>query len=165
MHTYFLNNLSLSLVMLVFLSLPAFAEHPSEHPSEHPEHPKKTAEKADEKKPVTKADIAKGIKAHIKSATKEGGGKYKLNHEGAELSLKLEKVHKDKLAQLDNGLFFACTDFQGSDGNTYDVDFFLGGSAGDMEVTDAAVHKINGVPLYTWRQKSDGKWVKDPVAR
>ena len=147
---------------------PEHPEHPEKHGeeataeaehTEHPEHP------AENQKPVTKADIAKGIKAHIKSAAKEGGGRYKLGHKGTELSLKLKKVHKDKLAQLDNGQFFACTDLKGNDGNTYDVDFFLGGSAGEMDVTEAAVHKINGSPLYTWHQKPDGKWAKIPAAK
>ncbi len=156
-------------------------EHPKKHAkeAEHPEHPEKHGEEAtaeaehtehpehpaENQKPVTKADIAKGIKAHIKSAAKEGGGRYKLGHKGTELSLKLKKVHKDKLAQLDNGQFFACTDLKGNDGNTYDVDFFLGGSAGEMDVTEAAVHKINGSPLYTWHQKPDGKWAKIPAAK
>ena len=173
MSTYFFNSLSLS-VTLIF-SLPAFAgEHPSEHP-EHPKHSKKTTEKVKPKISSLKADsgsarsiagdIARGIKAHIKSVTEGGNGKYKLNYKGTMLSLELEKVHEDKLAQLDNGQFFACTDFKGNDGNTYDVDFFLSGSRGNMWVTDATVHKINGSPLYTWRYKSNGKWVKDPVSK
>ncbi len=114
----------------------------------------------EKRKFVNKADIAKGIKRHIKSSKKEGGGVYRMDYKGTELDLRLRKVHKDKLARLDSGLYFACTDFDGSDGNTYDVDFFLRGIPEAMEVTEKAVHKINGSPLYTWRQKPDGKWVK-----
>ena len=105
-------------------------EHPSEHPSEHPEKKaRKPAAKAEhpehptrKEKSVSKAEIAKGIKVHIRSAEKEGGGVYRMNYEETELALTLKKVHRDKLAQLENGQFFACTDFDGSDGNTYDVD-------------------------------------------
>ena len=175
MSTYFSNCLSLSIVTIVFLSLTAFAgEHPSEHP-EHPKHSRKHTEKVEPQIsgfPPDSAtarsivgDISSGIKSHINAVTERGDGKYKLNHKGTMLALELEKVHEDKLAQLDNGYFFACTDFKGTDGNTYDVDFFLSGSRGNMWVTDATVHKINGSPLYTWRQNSNGKWVKDPVSK
>ena len=167
-------NLSLSFILLFFLSVPASAgEHPSEHPSEHPEkkarkptakseHPEHPTKK---EKSVSKAEIAKGIKVHIRSAEKEGGGVYRMNYEGTELALTLKRVHRDKLAQLENGQFFACTDFDGSDGNTYDMDFFLRGTSGDMKVTDATVHKINGSPLYNWWQRPDEKWVKIPLPK
>ena len=83
-----------------------------------------------------------------------------MDYEGNELALNLIKVHEDKLAQLDNGQHFACTDLKGSDGNTYDVDFFLKGEAGAMKVIEATVHKINGERLYSWKQKEDGHWVR-----
>ena len=127
---------------------------------EHRDHFGDSDVQFEKRKFVNKADIAKGIKRHIKSSKKEGGGVYRMDYKGTELDLRLRKVHKDKLARLDSGLYFACTDFDGSDGNTYDVDFFLRGIPEAMEVTEKAVHKINGSPLYTWRQKPDGKWVK-----
>ena len=60
--------------------------------------------------------------------------------------------------------FAVCVDFEDGE-NTYDVDFFLQGTPRAMEVTEATVHKINGSPLYTWRQKPNGKWVKLPVLK
>jgi len=138
----------------------ALAEHPKEHPSEHPsEHP------APKKKEVTTSDIADGIKKHIDDGTKMGGGKFKLKDGDKELSLALDKVHNDKLANLGGGSYFACVDFKGDDGNTYDVDFFLSGDAGAMKVTETIVHKVNGQPRYNWEQKADGTWTKVPLKK
>ena len=81
-----------------------------------------------------------------------------MDYEERELALSLILVHLDKLARLKNGLFFACTDFQGDDGNTYDVDFYLKGRPGAMVVTEAMVHKVNGNRLYKWKQEGDGNW-------
>ena len=37
------------------------------------------------------------------------------------------------------------------------------GPAGGMKVTDTTVHKIDGKPLYDWKEK-DGKWQKVPAS-
>ena len=141
-------NLLLGSVSAFFITTIAPAK---EHPAEHPTAKKKT---------VTKADISAGIKSHIANKVKEGNGAYRMDYEGNELALTLIKVHEDRLAQLDNGQHFACTDLKGSDGNTYDVDFFLKGHAGAMKVIEATLHKINDERLYRWKQKEDGHWVR-----
>ena len=144
------------------------AEHPSEHPSEHPaksgksdavraEHPEHPTAR---KKTVTKAEISAGIRSHIKAGAKAAGGKYRLDYGDQELALTLLKVHDDKLATLRHGTYFACTDLTGSDGNTYDVDFFLSGKPGAMDVTESMVHKVNGKPLYRWKQEAEGHWTR-----
>jgi hypothetical protein len=46
-----------------------------------------------------------------------------------------------------------------SDGKTYDIDFFLTGEAGNMKVTETDVHKIEGKPLYNWKEEN-GVWKK-----
>ena len=40
----------------------------------------------------------------------------------------------------------------------YDVDFFLAGDPGSMDVTETTIHKFNGQPFYAWKQKGDGTW-------
>ena len=158
-----LKSLLCFALVTITASVMAGAEHPSEHPakkSEHPEHPEHPTAK---KQPITKADISAGIQAHINDRVKEGMGKYRMDYEGSELALTLVKVHEDKLAHLETGSYFACTDLEGDDGNTYDVDFFLVGEPGSMAVTEASVHKINGKPLYQWMQSDDGNWMRTPV--
>ena len=168
-----LKSLLCFALVTITASVMAGEEHPSEHPakkSEHPEHPAKKPEHPEhpehptaKKQPITKADISAGIQAHINDRVKEGMGKYRMDYEGSELALTLVKVHEDKLAHLETGSYFACTDLEGDDGNTYDVDFFLVGEPGSMAVTEASVHKINGKPLYQWMQSDDGNWMRTPV--
>ena len=115
------------------------------------------------KKQVSTADISAGIKKHITAETSKSGGKFPVKYEGQDLSLDLVKVHDDRLQDLGDGKYFACVDMKGTDGKTYDIDFFLTGQPGKMTVTDTAVHKIDGKPLYNWKEEN-GKWNKVPVS-
>jgi hypothetical protein len=134
---------------------------------EHPEHPKKTAEHPKQgaaEKRVSTADISTGIKNNIEAeAKKSSDGKFHVKHEGQDLALNLIKVHDDRLSDLGRGKYFACVDMKGTDGKTYDIDFFLTGQPGEMRVTDTSVHKIDGKPLYNWKEEN-GKWHKLPVS-
>jgi hypothetical protein len=130
-----------------------------EHP-EHPEHPKKGAQA----KQVSTADISAGIKTNIETETKKGSdGKFHVKYEGQDLALDLIRVHDDRLSDLGGGKYFACVDMKGTDGKIYDIDFFLSGPPGKMKVTETSVHKIDGKPLYDWKEEN-GKWHKVPVS-
>lgn len=126
---------------------------------EHPEHPKGGGAKQH----VSTADISTGIKANIETETKKSSdNKFHVKHEGQDLALDLIKVHDDRLSDLGGGKYFACVDMKGTDGKTYDIDFFLTGQPGKMKVTETSVHKIDGKPLYNWKEES-GKWQKVPA--
>jgi hypothetical protein len=141
---------------------------------EHPEHPKKTTEnhkqgaehpqKATEAKQVSTADISAGIKQNIDAKGKKSAdGKFHVKYQGQDLALDLVRVHDDRLQDLGGGKYFACVDMKGTDGKTYDIDFFLTGQPGKMKVSDTSVHKIDGKPLYNWKEEN-GKWNKVPVS-
>jgi hypothetical protein len=135
---------------------------------EHPEHPTKGAaehaNKGAAEKKVSTADISAGIKKNIAAETKKGSdGKFHVKHEGQDLAMDLIKVHDDRLQDLGNGKYFACVDMKGTDGKTYDIDFFLTGQPGTMKVTETSVHKIDGKPLYNWKEEN-GTWKKVPAA-
>ena len=141
-------------VSFTLVPLVRAAEHP-----EHPEHPAKS--KAEEK--VTKSEISAGIKKHIISESKSSkDAKFHVNYEGKDLALDLIKVHDDRLSALGGGKYFACVDMKSADGTTYDIDFFLTGKPGDMNVTETSVHKVNGKPLYNWKEEG-GVWKKVPA--
>ncbi len=108
-------------------------------------------------------DIQAGIEKHIREQTRLGGGTFRLVFEDAELQLKLVRVHTEYLARLGPGRFFACIDMASADGDVYDVDFFLAGKPGAMTVTETTFHKVNGKPLYVWKQKRDKTWVRRPA--
>jgi hypothetical protein len=137
-------------------------EHP-EHPKKTSEHPKKGAEhpeKAGAEKEVSTTDISAGIKKNIDTQSKKSSdGKFHVKYEGQDLALDLIKVHDDRLQDLGGGKYFACVDMKGADGKTYDIDFFLTGEPDKMKVTETSVHKIDGKPLYNWKEEN-GKWHK-----
>jgi hypothetical protein len=145
-------------------AMSSFAQEHPEHPTkkdetkkgEHAEHPKKGSEE----KKVTKSEISTGIKKHISSESKNSSDKkFHVNYEGRDLALDLVKVHDDRLSSLGQGKYFACVDMKATDGTTYDIDFFMAGKPGNMKVTETSVHKINGKPLYNWKEES-GVWKK-----
>jgi hypothetical protein len=127
---------------------------------EHPEHPTKGGGQ----KQVSTADISAGIKTNIETESKKNSdGKFHAKHEGQNLALDLIRVHDDRLSDLGGGKYFACVDMKGTVGKTYDIDFFLTGQPGKMKVTETSVHKIDGKPLYNWKEES-GKWQKVPAS-
>lgn len=129
---------------------------------EHPEHPTKGG--AEHAKKVSTADISAGIKQNIEAETKKSNdGKFHVKHEGQDLALDLIRVHDDRLSDLGGGKYFACVDMKGTDAKTYDIDFFLTGQPGKMKVTETSVHKIDGKPLYNWKEEN-GKWEKVPLS-
>jgi transglutaminase-like putative cysteine protease len=107
---------------------------------------------------VVTADIQAGIEKHIEEQTSLNEGYYKLPFRDRDLRLKLVRVHTEYLANLGPRRHFACVDLAGTDGEVYDVDFFLKGDPEAMTVTETTVHKINGQPLYAWEQRRDHTW-------
>ena len=143
-----MKRLLLSFVLLTFL----LSEHP-EHPSEHP-----TTKKEPK---LTMADLALSIENYIQHDINLKGGffVYDKNNK-AILDLTLLKIHKERLSNIGGDTYFACADFQASNGKVYDLDIFMNGeSAGNMNVIEISVHKENGVERYGWRE-NDGLWVK-----
>ncbi len=134
---------------------------------EHPEHPKKTTEhpkKGGAEAHVSTADISTGIKKNIDAQSKKSSdSKFHVKYEGQNLALDLVKVHDDRLQDLGGGKYFACVDMKSTDGKTYDIDFFLTGQPGQMKVTETSVHKIDGKPLYNWKEEN-GQWHKVPAS-
>ncbi len=109
----------------------ATKEHPkTEHPkSEHP-----TKAHATFKPTMTTDDMARAIQSYVDADSKLKGGSFLVwdATTSKTLSLKLAKIHLDKLAKVSDGLYFACCDFTATDGKTYDLDFFMTDGAGKM---------------------------------
>ena len=136
-----------------------FSPAPALFSQEHPEHPKAGGSG----KKVSTADISAGIKNHITTETNKSDGKFHVKYQNQDLALDLVRVHDDRLQDLGGGKYFACVDMKATDGKIYDIDFFLTGQPGEMKVTDTAVHKIDGKPLYNWKEEK-GVWKKVKVS-
>ena len=148
MHPFMIKQFFFAIAIALFFTpaIPLFA-------AEHPEHPKGGGDKN-----VSTADISAGIKKNIESESKKDG-KFHVRYEGKDLALELVRVHDDRLSSLGSGKYFACVDMKAADGTTYDIDFFMSGKPGDMKVTETSVHKVNGQPLYNWKEEG-GVWKK-----
>jgi len=123
---------------------------------EHPEHPTK-------KKPagpkVTTNQMAQAITDYVSTDTKLKGGYFLVNDAAAKktLQLTLDKVHKERVSQIGDNLYFACSDFKESGGKMYDLDFFMKSVGGDLQVTEIMIHKEDGNPRYQWYEEG-GIW-------
>ena len=118
---------------------------------------------ATEAPPIVTGDIKAGIEKHIAEEVARHDGHFVVDFEGRQLKLNLVRVHVEYLASLAPQRHFACVDMVSSDGEFYDVDFFLAGDPGAMTVTETTVHKLNGRPYYLWEQTEAGTWERSPV--
>ena len=113
---------------------------------------------------VSNADISAGIKSHISYERRRAADrKFHITYRSKNLALDLVRVHDDRLANVGGGKYFACVDMKAADGTIYDIDFFMIGQPGSMNITETSVHKINGKPLYNWKEQG-GVWKKVRVS-
>lgn len=108
-------------------------------------------------------EIEAGIKKYIDEETAKSDGYFHVRDSVRELRMKLVRVHTEYLSNLGPGSHFACVDLADVSGDVYDVDFFLEGDPGNMNVTETSVHKLNGKPYYSWKQREDKTWYRVPV--
>ena len=114
--------------------------------------------------PRTKiSQIEAGLKAHIEAKSRENDGFFLVQDKDKRLRMKLVRVHTEYLSNLGPKRHFACVDLADDSGDVYDVDFFLSGDPGNMDVTETSIHKLNGKPFYTWKQKEDKTWERRSV--
>ncbi|EQB62488.1 MAG: hypothetical protein RBG1_1C00001G0067 [candidate division Zixibacteria bacterium RBG-1] len=153
-----------TLIGFLFFSFAWAQEHP-EHPKQQPkttkqEHPQK------ETASLTTADLAKGISDYVDEDSKLKGG-YLLIYDPSikkSLELTLTKVHQDKLSQVGENLYFACSDFKATNDKMYDLDFFMKQDENGLMVTEISIHKEEGKPRYSWAEEK-GLWVRKPTSK
>jgi hypothetical protein len=113
---------------------------------------------------ATMSEVSTGLKKFISGyAAKSADKKFHIPYQRKDLALDLVKVHDDRFSSLGGDKYFACVDMKGSDGRIYDIDFFMVLQPGKLTVTETSVHKINGKPLYNWKQEN-GVWKKVRVS-
>lgn len=148
------------LVSILFFSFAWAQEHPKATTQEHPKTTKK------EPTSLTTAELAKGIRDYVEGDSELKGG-YLLIYDPAikkSLELTLTKVHEDKLSQVGENLYFACSDFKATNGKTYDLDFFMKQDESGLKVTEISIHKQEGKPRYSWAEEK-GLWVRKPTSK
>jgi len=109
---------------------------------------------------ATMSDASDGLKRFISGyAAKSADKKFHMPYQRKDLALDLIKVHDDRFSSLGGDKYFACVDMKGTDGKIYDIDFLMVLQPGQLKVTQTSVHKINGKPLYNWKEEK-GVWKK-----
>jgi len=123
-----------------------------EHPSEHPTSNKET---------LTKEALADSITKLVNEQSMLQGGYFLFydSQENKPLVLTLDKVHRDRLATLGDGVYFACADFNAQGGDTYDLDIFMKEGKDGLTASEINIHKKNGKARYTWVEKNS-RWEK-----
>ena len=113
---------------------------------------------------ATMSNVSGGLKEFITGyAAKSADTKFHMPYQRKDLALDLVKVHDDRFSSLGGDKYFACVDMKGKDGRMYDIDFFMNVQTDKLTVTETSVHKINGKPLYNWKEQK-GVWKKVPVS-
>jgi len=113
---------------------------------------------------ATMSNVSAGLKEFISGyAAKSADKKFHMPYQRKDLALDLVKVHDDRFSSLGGDKYFACVDMKGTDGKMYDIDFLMALTPNQLSVTQTSVHKINGKPLYNWKEEK-GVWKKVPVS-
>jgi hypothetical protein len=113
---------------------------------------------------ATISDVSDGLKKFISGyAAKSADKKFHMPYNRKNLALDLIKVHDNRFSSLGGNKYFACVDMKGTDGKIYDIDFLMAVQPGKLTVTQTSVHKINGKPLYNWKEDK-GVWKKVRVS-
>ncbi len=81
---------------------------------------------------------------------------------GVDLKLKLDKIHRERLAKTSEGTYFVCADFKTPQGKLYDLDFWVWEAGDELSVTETTIHKESGKPRYNWVEE-DGVWKQKPL--
>jgi hypothetical protein len=155
------------ITLLLAPALPLLAqEHPRAPQQSQPQQLPQTTKGAPQATMMqsTMSDVSDGLKRFISGyAAKSADKKFHAPYQRQNLALDLIKLHDDRFSSLGGDKYFACVDMKGVDGKIYDIDFFMVVKPGKLTVTETSVHKINGKPLYNWKQEG-GVWKKKPVS-
>ncbi len=126
------------------------AEHPAGKPHEHP-----VGSKAWNKQ--MSKEYNKAVVDYVEKSAGEGAFKVSDDKLGKEWALKLVRVHKNKIAHLGEGRFFACADFKAvGEKAKVDLDFYaMRGEDGSWSMEKVLVHKVDGKARYTYNDKNE----------
>ena len=103
---------------------------------------------------VSDDEVFAGVKKYIYThAQKSADKKFHVQLGGKDVALDLITIHGDRLSDLGDNKHVVCVDMKAANGAIYDVDFFITVRSGTLSVTEASVHKINGKPLYNWKEE------------
>ncbi len=111
---------------------------------------------------TTIEEVARFLERYVAQQSRDGWFVVHDEKADRDLKLKLDRVHRERLARTDVDTYFVCADFRAEDGKLYDLDFWVKDAGGELSVTETMVHKEEGKPRYTWYKDGD-VWKRRPV--
>jgi YHS domain-containing protein len=106
-------------------------------------------------------EVMSAVEQSAMKESQKNKGVYKLKDDktGKELELEFVDTHQP-VRQLDDGHYFACTDFRvaGTKDQIYDVDFWVSDKDGTMTVDQTKVHKVPELKSGQWIQVPRYEW-------
>ena len=114
--------------------------------------------------PLTEESLTAAVSAYLSAEANRQGGKFVIDdpEQKQRLSLTLATVHREGLRRMGDGGYFACADFKGEDGRTYDLDVTMRANANGLVGDEVWIHKQDGTPRYNWVDRS-GVWTREPA--
>jgi hypothetical protein len=168
MMTRCITIISASLFLTLNSALFATVEHPGSpqqpQAKQSPHTTTSNPQSATEPLVVSDTEVFAGVKKYIYAhAQKSADKKFHIQSGGKDVALDLITIHNDRLSDLGGNKRFVCVDMKAANGAIYDIDFFITVRSGTLSVTETSVHKINGKPLYNWKEEN-GVSKKVPVS-
>lgn len=113
---------------------------------------------------VTEDSLTAAVTTHMQAETTRQGGSFSIQDpvQKRPLQLALTTVHREGTRKLADGRYFACADFKGHDGHTYDLDVFMKQDLNGLITDEITIHKQDGHARYNWVQ-ADGTWKREPA--
>jgi hypothetical protein len=106
-------------------------------------------------------EVMSAVERDALKQSQKNNGVFKLKDDktGKELELEFVDTHQP-VRQLDDGRYFACTDFRvaGTKDQIYDIDFWVSDKDGAMNVDQVKVHKVPELKSGQWIQVPRYEW-------
>jgi hypothetical protein len=158
----------ISVSLFVTLSSPLFGQRPGapqqSHLKQSPQTTTSSPQSTAQPLVVSDAEVFAGVKKYIYTyAQKSADKKFHVQSGGKDVALDLITIHADRPSDLGGNKHFVCVDMKAANGAIYDIDFLITVRSGTLSVTESSVHKINGKPLYDWKEEN-GISKKVPVS-
>ena len=106
-------------------------------------------------------EVMSAVEQNAVRQSLKNNGVFKLKDDktGKELDLEFVDTHQP-VRQLDDGQYFACTDFRavGTKDQIYDIDFWVSDKDGTMTISQTKVHKVPELKSGQWIQVPRYEW-------
>jgi len=136
---------------------PVSSEHPSPVPVNQPAPDTHPADEQAASPEEIRAEFSGIVEKYIAEVSKKNDVAFVFRDEilGKTWRLKLVRIHKNKTVSLEGNRYFACVDFGELKGEgKLDLDFYVDGPP-DWKVSEVLIHKVNGVPRYTYDENNN----------